>query len=109
MSNFINNFKKDFELINLKIFKKNLINSKINIEKISFDINDNDSRGHISTNAAFIYNKHSKSKLNEIIDFINKELKKLYIVDKIQIAGPGFINIFFKKDYLLKELFYLNV
>ena len=108
MSNFINNFKKEFELINLKIFKKNLINYKINIEKISFDINDNESRGHVSTNAAFIYNKHSKSKLNELIDFINKELKKLHIIDKIEVAGPGFINIFFKKDYLLKELFYLN-
>ena len=29
-------------------------------------------------------------------------------IDKVENAGPGFINIFFKKDYLLKELFYLN-
>ena len=60
MNNFVSNFKKDFLLLHEKFIENNVIDEKINFEKISFEVSEEDERGHLSTNAAFIYQKFSK-------------------------------------------------
>ena len=59
MNNFVYKIKKIFLKIHNKSIKNNIIDSNTKFNDISFDIQDDESRGHISTNAIFIYVKHS--------------------------------------------------
>lgn len=70
--------------------------------------------GDLSTPMAMTLSKRLKRPPREIaenlIDSINKELgsKIKDIFEKIEIAGPGFINFTFSKKYLCSELLKLN-
>lgn len=58
--------------------------------------------GHLSTNIALQLSGMVSNNAREIAQFIVKELGKSNeeMFDKIEIAGPGFINFYFKKDLL---------
>ncbi|MBU1088933.1 arginine--tRNA ligase [Patescibacteria group bacterium] len=68
--------------------------------------------GHFSANTAFILAKKLKQNPMELADQFKKELDNIVdkstLVEKIQIAPPGFINFYFKKDFLLKQAEKLN-
>ena len=55
MNNFISNIKKIFLKIHKNSLKNKIIDSNFKFDYISFDIQKNESRGHISTNAIFVY------------------------------------------------------
>ena len=108
MNNFVYKIKKIFLKIHNKSIKNNIIDSNTKFNDISFDIQDDESRGHISTNAIFIYVKHSSLEFNQIIKIFQKELSFFNIIEKIEIGGAGFINIFLSKKFIIKELLILN-
>ena len=58
--------------------------------------------GHLSTNIALQLSGTVSHNAREIAKFIVKGLEKnnKEVFDKIEIAGPGFINFYFKKDLL---------
>ena len=58
--------------------------------------------GHLSTNIALQLSGMVSHNAREIAKFIVKGLEKnnKEVFDKIEIAGPGFINFYFKKDLL---------
>ncbi len=80
-----------------KILK--LIEDKINIPGVVVERNDDLQFGDFKTNIALILaKKESKNPLElakEIVDKIDKGM-----FEKIEIAGPGFINFYLKKDFL---------
>jgi len=108
MTNLIQHFKKNFFKYHSDFQKKYQFNDKINFNQINFDIPNNLSHGHISTNALFIYLKSSTIEKTEIIKFFTEKLQSSSNVEKVEIAGQGFINIFFKKSYLISELININ-
>ena len=69
MTNLIQHFKKNFFKYHSDFQKKYQFNDKINFNQINFDIPNNLSHGHISTNALFIYLKSSTIEKTEIIKF----------------------------------------
>ncbi len=58
--------------------------------------------GHLSTNIALQLSGMVSNNAREIAQFIVKGLEEgnEEVFDKIEIAGPGFINFYFKKDLL---------
>ena len=108
MNNFVYSIKKIFLKIHNKSIKNNIIDSNTSFNNISFDIQQNESRGHISTNVVFIYLKNSQLDYKKIIEIFKNELSLFKIIEKIEIAGGGFINIFLSKQFLIKELKILN-
>lgn len=60
--------------------------------------------GDISTNVALKYSKTLKRKPREIAEAITKKLSGNSLFQKIEIAGPGFINFWFSKQALLEIL-----
>ena len=54
MNNFVYKIKKIFLKIHKKSIKNKIISPNIEFNNISFDIQEDESRGHISTNAIFI-------------------------------------------------------
>ncbi|MFZ1517753.1 MAG: arginine--tRNA ligase [Ignavibacteriaceae bacterium] len=72
---------------------------------ISFDVPKSIEHGDLSSNAAMLLTKRLKKNpkviAQEIIDAldINKS-----VVSKVEIAGPGFINFFFSKEFVTKVI-----
>ena len=70
---------------------------------ISFDIPKSIEHGDLSSNAAMLLTKRLKKNpkviAQEIIDAL--DLNKS-VISKVEIAGPGFINFFFTKEYVTK-------
>ena len=75
---------------------------------ISFDVPKSIEHGDLSSNAAMLLTKILKKNprviAQEIIDALNLDSS---IISRTEIAGPGFINIFFTSEYtskILKEI-----
>jgi arginyl-tRNA synthetase len=79
---------------------------------LDFDYNDNNLRsefGDLSTNVALLLSKKLKKNPYEIAELIKNKLQEYADINKIIIAGPGFINIYFHdslyQNYYKKLLF----
>lgn len=70
---------------------------------ISFDIPKSIEHGDLSSNAAMLLTKKLKKNpkviAQEIIDVLGVDSN---IISKVEIAGPGFINFFFTKEFVTK-------
>ena len=66
------------------------------------EVPKNEGHGDLSANAAFLLSKSLKRNPREIAAEIVKHLPiSEKIIEKIEIAGPGFINFFFTHEYKL--------
>jgi len=72
--------------------------------EISFEHPDEMSHGDFSTNVAMRYAKQLGKNPQELAQEIVSKLGTLELVDKVEVAGPGFINFYLSKDYFKQEL-----
>ena len=73
--------------------------------KINFDIPKIESHGDFSCNAAMMLTKKLKKNPRQIAEEIISNLKyDEEIIQKIEIAGPGFINFFFTPSFIAKVI-----
>jgi len=73
--------------------------------KINFDIPKIESHGDFSCNVAMILTKKLKKNPKQIAEEIVSSLKyDEDIIQKIEIAGPGFINFFFTPSFIVKVI-----
>ena len=68
----------------------------------SVEIPKDKNHGDYSTNAAMRYAKILRKSPREIAENLSKTLQNSDIIEKIEIAGPGFINFFIRNDSLTK-------
>lgn len=64
--------------------------------KYSVEVPKRDGQGDFSTNMAMVMAGVEKKNPREIAALVIELLEKLDIVEKLEIAGPGFVNIFLK-------------
>lgn len=66
-----------------------------------------ESHGDYSVNVAMILakqvGKNPRDLAQEIVEILNKEQGISNIVEKIEVAGPGFINFYLKTEFLVEE------
>ena len=60
--------------------------------------------GDMATNAAMVLAKDARMKPRELAEAIAAELRKDALVDKVEVAGPGFINLTLKPAAWIGEL-----
>lgn len=79
----------------------------MDVNKIVIEIPKDKKNGDYSTNVAFLLTKELKSSpiniANDIIKNINDDM-----IDRIEVANPGFINFYINKDYLLNNINVIN-
>lgn len=92
--------KKDLK----KIINESL--SKMNIDGVSFivEVPKNKENGDYSTNVAMELTKVLRKNPREIAEEIVANIDKGNIIDRIVIAGAGFINFYINNSYLLKGI-----
>lgn len=72
---------------------------------ITFEIPKEESHGDLSTNVALLLSKQLKKNPRQIAEEIKNNIKiESDKIDKIEIAGPGFINFYFNKKFITNVL-----
>ena len=94
----LNNLKNTLYEILIKIDK----NVVVNLEDIEVETLFNQ-KGDFTTNAALKFSKLFRKNPNQLADLILKNIN-LNNFEKVEIAGPGFINFFLKDDCFNSEL-----
>ncbi len=84
---------------------KNNILDNFDLKNINIDYLSNAKKGDVSSNFFLITKKKLIKKDFDIKSDIINKFKDLDFIDKINIPETSFINIFFKKKYLINELF----
>ena len=95
------NIQDIFSYIQDILFKilKTEFNISISLENVFVEIPKNKSHGDFYTNAALVLSKELKMNPNELANKIKILLLNEEFIEKVDIAGPGFINITVK-NYL---------
>lgn len=99
--------------MNLKLKIKEIISSALNELSIEFDkdnivveIPKKRDQGDFSTNVAMqlvkYLNDNPRNIAQRLVDVISKNTNE---IEKVEIAGPGFINIFLKDKYVFSGIF----
>ncbi len=85
-----------------EIIKKSL-DDNISLEEITIETPKEKTNGDFSTNIAMKMAKKLNKSPIELANIIKEKINEEYI-EKIVVAGPGFINFYLKKDYLLENI-----
>ena len=80
-----------------------LHNIGVSLNEINIEIPKNKENGDYSTNVALQLARELHKKPIEIAEELVKNLKASYI-EKVEIAGPGFINFYLSKNYLFENI-----
>ena len=104
MSDHLSLLKK--ELINLvnELLKDKIISDSFNINALSIDYQSTSRQGDVSTNLLIILNKKKLDTNIDLQSLVIKKLNNIKYISDIEIAKVGFINIFFDKLFLIKNL-----
>ena len=93
--------KKELQEIIKESLKKNNISFEDN--KIIIETPKDTTFGDYSTNIALLLTKQLKKSPQEIAKMISESIDNR-IINKVEIAGPGFINIYLTKERLFQEI-----
>ena len=88
------NIYNDVHSIIISIANELGIKDKAIIEKITSEPPKDRKYGDISTNLALIGTKVLKEKSLDLAKTITKEFLNYKFISKIEIAGPGFVNLY---------------
>jgi len=85
---------------------RDTIQKLVDIEDVHIEHPADMSHGDYSTNVALVYGKQKGENPQEFALSLVEKLKKkgLDEVDRIEVAGAGFINFFLKDEFFIKEL-----
>ena len=94
-------------LLSLPNIEKNAL-SQIK-KRYSSTITDDLSKGHITTNVCMIAASQLKINPKELVGDLQKELSDSNKFEKVEAAGPGFINITLKRENFVSIIENINV
>src|SRR5660398_256749 len=72
--------------------------------KVQVDRTKDKAHGDLTTNLAMIMAKSAKRNPRQLAAEIIAHLPSSELVQKVEIAGPGFINFFLNEDWLAKQI-----
>ncbi len=73
-------------------------------DNVLLEIPENETFGDYSTNVALQMGGNPKEEADKLADLLRKNPKLTKLVSKIEVAGPGFINFWLRKDALVNNL-----
>jgi len=100
--------KKIINLIekSIKELQKEKVLPEFELPEIQVEHPEEKIHGDYASNAAMVIAKILKKNPAEIVEIINSKLKtqSAKLFEKVEVAGPGFINFFVSKEYLQKQV-----
>ena len=95
--------KELFDYINSEYSKKN-IKEVPNKSSFNIEIPLNKKFGDVSTNIAMVFAKKMGVPPRDLALNISRHMNKENYIEKLEVVGPGFLNIFFKKSFWQDQL-----
>ena len=77
---------------------------EVDLDKITVDLPSEPVLGELTTNAALVLAAASRKKPRELGESLKQRLEAAAIVTKVEVAGPGFINIHLTPEVWYQEL-----
>jgi arginyl-tRNA synthetase len=71
----------------------------LTLPRVGFEATRDPSHGDLATNAAMVLAKPAGQKPRELAELIKRGLSQLEGVEKIEVAGPGFVNVTLARDF----------
>jgi len=97
---------KDLKQIILEAVKKS--GFEINLDEIKLEHPNEVNFGDYSTNVAMVLAKKESKNPREIASEIINNIKKEELIEKIEVAGAGFINFYLKPEVMIEEAETIN-
>lgn len=100
--------KQTLENLIVNAVKKSVDDNVINLKQIPdfvVEVPQDESHGNFATNIAMLSAKQAKMPPRKIAEHITERLELPPLVEKVEIAGPGFINFFLKPTFLNESIF----
>lgn len=94
---------KFLELINLEFLKKKF-ELNLDTSSIVIEVPNNKKFGDVSTNIAMIFAKKLDTTPRLLAEKLSEGLSKNINIEKLEIVGPGFLNMFFSNTFWHKQL-----
>ena len=105
MNLFLDYQKKIFNSLQI-LQKKKLLNIPSKIKSFTVELPPKNQKADLSCNASMVLAKPNNTSPHHLAEVIkNHLLSSFKEFEKIEIAGPGFLNIFFKTSFWKKYLF----
>ncbi len=95
--------KELFGYINSEYSKRN-IKDVPNKSSFNIEIPTNKKFGDVSTNIAMVFAKKMGLSPRDLAFKLSKYMNKENFIEKLEVVGPGFLNIFFKKSFWHDQL-----
>ena len=95
----------------IKIFLSSIDNNeniKAVLDKYTTSISDDLNKGHITTNVCMVAASVLKANPIELANNLKEKLKSIDCFEDVQSAGPGFINIFLKREDFVSTIGNIN-
>ena len=93
-----------FNALNVLVEEKVLSYEVLQDKRYNIEFPTNPKFGDLATNVAMVTVKKSSLNLMQLAEKIREELEKNKIIKKIDIVKPGFLNIFFEREYIQNQL-----
>src|SRR3989344_9569301 len=87
-----------------KLIREACVALNFEAAEIAIEHPENPEHGDYSTNVALVLAKKLNKSPREVAESIVSEIKPSKEIEKVETAGPGFINFFLSPQYFLKEV-----
>ena len=102
--NIFNNILNDIKQALNELTDEGVIASEISFTSVNAEPPRDSSHGDIATNAAMVIAKAAKKNPRELAQLIAAKLEELPHIKSVNVAGPGFINLFLNNDVWYQAL-----
>lgn len=102
--NIFKNFQNAIKDVITSLANEDKLPADMDLSNITAEAPRDPSHGDIATNAAMVLVKQAKMKPRDIAAMIAEGLEAIDTVDAVEIAGPGFINIRLKQDFIQNQV-----
>jgi arginyl-tRNA synthetase len=102
--NIFKDLQDDLKAVILTLSEAGKLPADLDLKNVTVEPPRDVSHGDMATNAAMVLTKQTRMKPRDVAELIKGGLEKFSRVAGVEIAGPGFINVRFKEEYILDQL-----
>ena len=104
MSDYLSKLKNDLLSVSDHLIKENIIDKSFNKSNFSLDYLSKTKQGEVSTNIFILLKNNLVDKKHDLIKDIKKKISNFEYLKKVEITKSGFINFFFKENFIIENL-----
>ncbi|MCF8474475.1 MAG: arginine--tRNA ligase [Emcibacter sp.] len=102
--NIFNTYYKILETIIANLGERDQLPKGLDLKNVTIEPPRDNTHGDISTNIAMVLTKQARLKPRDIAEMVATEIRSMTDVKKVDVAGPGFINITLQQNIIQSEV-----